>query len=640
MQHYRNIFFKHLGLQFTIAVILKLGAATASGQVALVSVNRAGTGGNGASNGAKISAGGRFVVFSSEAGDLVANDNNDRADVFVRDLLTGTTSLVSVSSTGTGSGDGDSFAAIISANGRYVIFTSFAGNLVTNDANGLPDLFVRDLAAETTTLVSINRSGTGSGNNPTLNSVDPSITPDGRFVAFHSNAGDLVAGDDNNVADLFVRDLVAGKTILVSVNRAGAAAGVGSPFTPAISGDGRFVAFQSGANDLVANDLTRGGGFNQETDVFLRDMTAGTTSLISINRTGAASGSSFSRFPAMSTDGRFIVFESAASDLTANDTNLYRDVYVRDRDAGTTTLVSINMTGTTNNAPSNTIGAPAISADGRVVVFASSANDLVADDTNRFIDVFARDLQAGKTLLVSRNGAGRNGGNNDSQNPLISADGRLVTFRSLASDLAPESDANSKPDIFVRDLQAGTTALISVDVTGNASGNGSTLAAAISADGRRVVFDSDGNNLVADDANNLPDVFIRAEASSAAPTLLTEENSERAIALDSVTLLRDPFTVITTRNLSADGRTRIMFFAVNLDLIPSGEASAVTAEAEDSQRRIYPLTIEHIGEVPNFYWLKQVIVKLPDQLERAGDVRVSIKLRSRMSNRVLISIVS
>jgi Tol biopolymer transport system component len=282
-------------------LICALGTATAlaSEAVSLASLNATGAAsGNGGSAGGRLSAGGRFVVFSSDASNLVANDTNGRSDVFVRDLATGVTRLVSVNKAGTGGGNNDSFGAIISANGRYVVFTSYASNLVANDANALPDLFVRDLATKTTKLISVNRAGTSGGNIPTLGSVDPAITPDGRFVAFYSAASDLVANDTNNLIDLFLRDIVAGTTSLISVNRAGNAAGIGLLFTPAISADGRFVAFQSEANDLVENDPQRAGG-NQDTDVFVRDVAAGTTSLVSLNRAATSSGNAPSRFPSM-----------------------------------------------------------------------------------------------------------------------------------------------------------------------------------------------------------------------------------------------------------------------------------------------------------------------------------------------------
>lgn len=622
-----------------LLLLCTLGAASAyaGGAVSLASVSTSGAGGNGGSAGARLSAGGRFLVFSSDAGDLVANDTNGRTDVFVRDLLLGATRMVSVSRTGSGGGDGDSYGAVISADGRYVVFTSFAGNLVADDANSLPDLFVRDLAAGTTRLVSVNRAGTGGGNGPTLSGVDPVVTPDGRFVAFYSAAGDLAANDTNNATDLFLRDTAAGTTSIVSVNTAGRAAGIGLLAAPAVSADGRFVAFQSEAGDLVANDPQRAGG-NQDADVFVRDVAAGTTSLVSLNRAGTASGNAPSRFPAMSADGRFVVFESYATDLAANDSNLYRDVYVRDRAAGVTVLASVNRAGATGGNPSNTVGAPAISADGRYVAFASAASDLVTGDANGRTDVFLRDLEARTTTLVSRNSTGTSGGNDDSQNPVVSADGRFVAFQSLATDLTGAGDSNGRPDVFVRDVQRGVTALASSNAAGTASANDGSAAAALSADGQVVAFQSAATDLVAGDANRLTDVFVYPGAFPAAPKLITEGGTGRAVALDSVTFARDPFPVMTNHNFSPDRRTRVTLFATRLEVAPGEKASVVTAQAEDAQRRIYPLTVEHVGAVPNLHWVTQVVVKLPAELEGAGDVRVSLTLRGAASNKAVIKI--
>lgn len=622
-----------------LLLLCTLGAAsaTAAGTVSLASVNTTGAGGNGGSVGARLSAGGRFLVFSSEAGDLVANDTNGRSDVFVRDLLVGVTRLVSVNRAGSGGGNGDSYGAVVSADGRYVVFTSFASNLVANDTNALPDLFVRDLAAGTTKLVSVNNAGTGGGNGPTLSGVDPVVTPDGRFVAFYSAAGDLVANDTNNATDLFLRDIVAGTTTIVSVNRSGAAAGIGLLSAPAVSADGRFVAFQSDAADLVANDPQRAGG-NQDADVFVRDVAAGTTTLVSINRAGTASGNAPSRFPAISADGRYVVFESYATDLVANDSNLYRDVYVRDRAAGVTVLVSVNRAGATSSNPSNTVGAPAISADGRYVAFASAASDLVTGDANGRTDVFLRDLKARATTLVSRNSTGTGGGNGDSQNPVISADGRFVAFQSLATDLTGASDSNGRPDVFVRDVQRGVTVLASSNAAGTASANDGSAAAALSADGQVVAFQSAAGDLVTEDTNRLTDVFVYPGAFPAVPKLITEGGTSRAVALDSVTFARDPFPVMTDHNFSPDKRTRVVLFATRLEVAPGEKASVVTAQAEDAQRRVYPLAVEHVGAVPNLHWITQVVVKLPAELEAAGDVWVSLTLRGAMSNKAVIQI--
>ena len=352
------------------------------------------------------------------------------------------TVLVSANGAGTGSGNGFSFAPAMSADGRFVAFESLATDLVPDDANGDFDVFVRDLKTGTTTLVSANRAGTGSGNGF---SFAPAISADGRFVAFESFATDLVADDDaNGDFDVFVRDLKTGTTTLISVNRAGGGSGNGFSSAPAIIADGRLVAFESVAGDLVDNDT------NGDIDVFVRDLKTDTTTLVSVNYAGTNSGNSQSRFPVFSADGRSVAFDSLAGDLVANDTNFNSDVFVRDLHTGTTTLVSVNSAGT--DSGNNGSGLAAVSANARFVAFVSSASDLAGNDTNFNSDVFVRDLKTGTTTLVSVNRAGTRSGNGFSTAPAISTDGRLVAFFSEASDLIA-GDTNHDVDVFVRSLK-------------------------------------------------------------------------------------------------------------------------------------------------------------------------------------------
>ncbi|PYU99124.1 MAG: hypothetical protein DMG10_26205 [Acidobacteria bacterium] len=349
----------------------------------------------------------------------------------------------------------------MSADGRFVAFESLAADLVADDANGDFDVFVRDLKTGTTTLVSANRAGTGSGNGF---SFAPAISADGRFVAFESFATDLVADDDaNGDFDVFVRDLKTGTTTLISVNRAGCGSGNGFSSAPAISADGRLVAF------------------------------------VSANDAGTSSGNSQSRFPVFSADGRSVAFDSLAGDLVANDTNFNSDVFVRDLHTGTTTLVSVNSAGT--DSGNNGSGLAAVSANARFVAFVSSASDLAGNDTNFNSDVFVRDLKTGTTTLVSVNSAGTDSGNGFSIDAAISDDGRFVAFGSYAGDLVA-NDTNGGGDVFVRDLKTGTTTLVSVNRAGTDSGNGFSIAAAISADGRLVAFFSEASDLIAGDTNH------------------------------------------------------------------------------------------------------------------------------------------
>ena len=320
-----------------------------------------------------ISADGRYVAFLSKASDLVANDTNGDWDVFVRDRQRGTTRRVSLTSAG-GEAAGSSTSPSVSADGRYVAFQSYASDLVANDTNDAHDVFVRDRQARTTERVSIS-SAEVQGNG---GSAAPSISAGGRYVAFGSIASDLVTNDTNNTDDVFVRDRHAGTTERVSISSAERQA-TGYSYSGSISADGRFVAFDSTADDLVAADI------NRQRDIFLRDRQQGTTSRVSVTSTeDEAENHSFS--PSISADGRYVAFVSYASDLVADDTDRI-DVFLRDRQLGTTSRLSLSSAGAQANGDSLH---PSISSDGRYVAFASQASDLQANDTNRKMDIFVR----------------------------------------------------------------------------------------------------------------------------------------------------------------------------------------------------------------------------------------------------------
>ena len=378
-----------------------------TGTTTLVSRNFAGTArGNGLSGGnapLKISADGRLVLFTSWATDLVAStttDTNGQTDVFVRDLQTRTTTLVSVNQNGTGTGNNVSDAAVITPNGRFVVFLSQARDLISLNSGFPRQVFMRDLQTGVTSLVSVNRFGTSGGNRDTdsRRGFDMTVSPDGRFVAFATDANDLVVNDTNNAQDIFVRDMQSGITQLVSIAATGNASGNAPSGQLAMTPDGHYVAFLSASDNLVANS----GDNNLQHDVFVRDLHANTTALISINRVGAAGGNgntNTSLFlsllrPAVSDDGRYVSFASSASDLTsANDTNggnplnSQADVFVRDRQVGTTTPVSVNYSGT--DTGQGTSGYAAIAHDGKTIFYFSGASDLVSYDTNGGIqDVF------------------------------------------------------------------------------------------------------------------------------------------------------------------------------------------------------------------------------------------------------------
>jgi hypothetical protein len=602
----------------------------------LVSTNQNGDHtGNGTSNSPSVSGDGRFVAFQSSSSDLVPNDSNGREDVFVRDMQTGKTTLVSVNRFGTSSANHISGSPVISADGRFVAFGSNATDLVATPTS-FGNVFVRDLVAGTTTLVSINRTGTAGGDH---NSLSAAISDDGRFVVFVSLASDLVNIDTNDRTDVFVRDLVAATTTLVSMNSAGTGSGNrdsstlsgGGVIAPQMSPDGRYVAFASFASNLVTISDT-----NDANDIFLRDVVAGTTTLISVNKTGTGSGSEHSNSPSMSADGRYVAFSSRSNNLLSNDTLTQTDVFLRDVQLGNTSLVSVNTTGISGSGDSHT---PHLTPNGRFVAFASFANDLVAGLSDAgSVDVFVRDLQANSTNAISLNTSGVGTGNGDSSNPAISDDGRFVAFHSVATNLVSASDSVNTNDVFVRDIQVNSTRLSSSSNIGNSTGNSHSSFPVISSNGRLVVFTSSASNLAGvADTNNSTDIFAQdLGASLTALTLLTEDSSNRAIALDSVTFVRDPFPLTTTLNFSADHQTRIVLFAANVKSIADGSNPPISAFAEDSSGGVYSLPVEYALKVPNFDSITQIIVKLPAGLPETGDLLIKISVSGEVSNKVLI----
>jgi len=342
-----------------------------------VSVRSNGRQANGDSGYASISATGRFVVFLSEATNLVAGDDNDRADVFVHDRKTGATSLVSLNSRGR-LGNGDSGDGSISSDGRYVAFQSDATNLVKGDDNGYEDVFVHDRTLGRTVRVSVHSNGTqGDGN---VGYMPPgAISADGRIVVFSSPATTLVRGDRNDVSDVFAHDLATGKTRRVSVSSVGAE-GDEQSSTPAVSADGRFVVFMSQAPNLV------GGDGNGDLDVFVHELATGQTRRVSLSSAGTE-GSMGADAGTISGNGRFVAFSSTSPDLVDDDGNGMQDMFVRDRRTGTTVRVSLRSNGEESAGSS---GFGLLSADGRFVAFQAEATDLIAGDTNGTTDIYVR----------------------------------------------------------------------------------------------------------------------------------------------------------------------------------------------------------------------------------------------------------
>jgi hypothetical protein len=396
-----------------------------------VSIDSYGTEGNYHSTNPSVSADGRVVAFESLASNLVSWDSNWKMDIFVHDRQTGETKRVSVASNGT-QGNDESNEPSISADGRFVVYHSYATNLISGDTNGAPDIFIHDLQTGVTELVSLASNGTqGNGS-----SIFPTISADGRFVAFHSGATNLVSEDTNEALDVFVHDRQTGVTERVSVASDGTQGNNESVATE-ISGDGRFVAFVSDASNLVEGDT------NDSNDIFVHDRQTGVTERVSVASDGTQ-GDYISGNLTISSDGRFVAFESASTNLVSGDTNGVWDIFVHDRQTGITERVSVSSDGIQGNDHS---GNPTISADGRFVGFNSLASNFVYGEPLGNVDIYLHDRQTGATELVSvaMNGEHSHG---NADYPSSSADGGVIAFMSGGDDLVIE-DHNCATDVFV-----------------------------------------------------------------------------------------------------------------------------------------------------------------------------------------------
>jgi Tol biopolymer transport system component len=373
---------------------------------------------------AKVSADGRFVAFQSQASNLVPGDTNGASDVFVRDRRLRTTVRVDVDSAGA-QANGPSLLGAISADGRFVVFGSTATNLAAGDSDAAFDVFVHDRVTGATELVSVNSAE--QHQNGASGAMD--ISANGRYVAFGSDASNLVPGDTNQQPDVFVRDRRAGTTERASVGSGGAQGNgpAGAGFSSvAIDGAGRYVAFESYASNLVPGDG------NDTVDVFVRDRAAGTTERV--DTTGAT-------LAGLSDDGQHVLFTSIAPGQPG--------VFVRDRATGRVERVDVSSAG----EPSNGAGfGGAINADGRVVAFTSDASNLVPGDANGFSDAFVRDRRASITQRVSVSRGGGEANFNSYPNAL-SAGGDLLVFESEATNLI-RGDTNGASDVFASRVRA------------------------------------------------------------------------------------------------------------------------------------------------------------------------------------------
>ncbi len=411
------------------------------------------------------------------------------------------TSRVSVRSDG-GQAAGQSVSPSISADGQWITYTSFAPNLVDNDTNNGRDVFLFDRDTGLTRRVSVR----SNGDQATGQSYHPAISADGRWITYTSNAANLAHNDTNNSADVFLFDRDTGFTRRVSVLSNGDQATGGESVFPAISADGRWITYYSGATNLVDNDT------NDTTDVFLFDRDTGLTRRVSVRSNGDQVTGGGSWHPAISADGRWITYTSFAPNLVDNDTNDTTDVFLFDRDTGVTRRVSVRSNG--DQATGGYSGHPAISADGRWITYTSNAANLVDNDTNNTEDVFLFDRDTGLTRRVSvrSNGDQATG---YSYLPAINADGRWTTYMSFAANLV-DNDTNNTTDVFLFDRDSGVTRRVSVRSDGGQAGGSSGARLdeeeedhpAISAEGQWITYHLGATNLVDDDTNTTADVFL------------------------------------------------------------------------------------------------------------------------------------
>ncbi len=427
-----------------------------------------------------------FVGLDSFTYDVSNGETKGGAEVTI---FVGSIIRVSVASDGT-EGAGSSYMVSFSANGRYMVFDSDAPNLVPKDTNDTNDVFMHNLQTTKTTRISVASDGT-QGNEA---SYSPSISADGRYVVFTSDASNLVSGDTNGKADIFMYELETGKTTRVSVASDGTQGNEAS-YSPSISADGSYVVFYSFASNLAPGDT------NGKADIFLYERETGKTTRVSVASDGTQSNEG-SYAPSISADGRYVVFYSFASNLVPNDKNRASDIFVHERETGKTTRVSVASDGTESNYGSHS---PSISVDGRYVAFDSYASNLVPGDTNLTDDIFVYDRQTGKTTRVSVASDGTQS-TDGSYWPLISADGRYVTFYSSASNLVP-GNSNGTSNILVHDQQTGKTTRFNVAEDGTQSTDGSYWPS-FNATGRYVAFTSEASNLVQGDTNHAWDIFV------------------------------------------------------------------------------------------------------------------------------------
>ncbi len=394
---------------------------TQSNFIERISIGSNGVQANGYSGSSSLSDDGSYISFESDATNLVPNNTNGYTDTFIYNRLNKTVELISIAPNGT-QANGSSSSGSISGDGKYITYASFASNLVSGDTNAKRDIFVYNRIDKTTELISVAPDGT-QANGSSYPSV---ISDDGRYIAYESEASNLVSGDTNGKRDIFVYDRIDKTTERINIAANGTQAD-GSSRLGSISDDGRYIVYESEASNLVSGDT------DGKRDIFVYDRIEKTTQRINVAANGTqANGDSTSG--SISGDGKYIVYESDASNLVLGDSNGKRDIFIYDRIKQTTERVNVAVNGTQSNGYSEKAS---LSDDGRYVAFLSDANNLVSNDTDGRANVFVRDRVTQTTARYTADSF-----------PTLSGDGQNILFNSSISSLVA-GDTNNAGDVFV-----------------------------------------------------------------------------------------------------------------------------------------------------------------------------------------------
>lgn len=610
------------------ALLASAGAAAAGialaapGDVSVASVSEAGTPGAQPVEAAAVSADGRYVAFTSAA-DLTSVGTGGKRQLYVRDRAAGTTRLASASVTGRPS-DADVDAEdvgnvqfAISADGRYAVFAAGATNLTPADTDPAKDVYRKDMASGAVTLVSVNSAGVKADG---AVAGDPDVSADGMRVVFGTGptTTNLLPGDANAASDIAVRDIPGGTTAAASVRAAGGLP-TGTTERPAISADGRVVAFEApaGTDDVVPGDT---GGAN---DVFVRDLAAGTTTAASDPARTTGSG-----FPDISGDGRYVAFETGFAYDAANDANMANDAYRRDMATGTFTLASAKD----GAATAGTAGGirPQISADGTRVAFASTSADLTTDGNAAVRDVFVRDIPARATRLASVRADGTTQSGNPSDRPAIAADGGPVAFvldDAGAAVTLVDADANGQPDALVKELAPADAAGPAVTLTGPADGATQRDAQVVVAG---AATDPSGVSTVSVHGNGV--VLARDGAFSATALLQTGPNAITVVATDGAgNVTTRTLTVVRTAPKPAP---RLLRFSAGL----AGRRIVVKVRLSAQARLRLTVLRRTVGPAPRRAVTLRRVGRPVVKLVKAGPRTLRLALPSRAAGRYVVRV--